>query len=99
MTPVRTFKIASVITTNAAGLILALRWMTRSAAEWNLMDETYRQAQARRGSLCVYIPLGDTIREIAFDGWLHGSQALHALLICALLVYFSATSFQKGNEQ
>ena len=34
--------------------------------------------------------------------WLHGAQALHlapALLVAALLVYFSATWFQKGNER
>jgi hypothetical protein len=102
MTPVRGFKIAWVITTNAAGLILALRWMTPSAAGWNRIDEMYRQAEARHELLCVYTPLGDTIRGTAFDGWLHGSQALLvalALLVAALLVYFSATWFQKGNER
>ena len=102
MTPVRAFKIASVNTTNVAGLILALRWMTPSPADWNRIDEMYRRAEARHEFLCVYTPLGDTIRGTAFDGWLHGSQALHvavALLIAALLVYFSATWFQKGNER
>jgi hypothetical protein len=100
MTPVRAFKIASVSTTNVAGLILALRWMTPSAADWNRIDEMYRRAEARHEFLCVYTPLGDTIRGTAFDGWLHGSQALHvavALLIVGLLVYFSATWFQKGE--
>jgi hypothetical protein len=99
MTPVRAFKIASVSTTNAAGLILALRWMTPSAAGWNRIDEMYRQAEARHEFLCVYVPLGDTIRGTAFDGWLHGSQALHvvlALLVAALLVYFSATGSKRG---
>jgi hypothetical protein len=99
MTPVRAFKIASVNTTNVAGLILALRWMTPSAADWNRIDEMYRRAEARHEFLCVYTPLADTIRGTAFDGWLHGSQALHvavALLIAALLVYFSATWFQRG---
>jgi hypothetical protein len=101
MTPVRAFKIASVIATNAAGLILALRWMTPSAAGWRQIDEMYREAEARREFLCVYTPLGDTIRGTAFDGWLHGLQALHvavALSVAALLVYFVATWFQKGNE-
>jgi hypothetical protein len=102
MTPVRAVKIASVITTNAAGLILALRWMTPSAAGWRQIDEMYRQAEARHEFLCVYTPLGDTIRGTALDGWLHGSQALHvavALLVAALLVDFGATWFQKGKER
>ena len=102
MTPLRAFKIASVITTNAAGLILALRWMTPSAAGWNRIDEMYLLAEARHEFQCVYTPLGDTIHGTAFDGWVHGSQALHvalALLAAALLVYFSATWFQKGNER
>jgi hypothetical protein len=101
MTPVRAFKIVSVITTNAAGLILALRWMTPSSAGWNRIDEMYHQAEALHEFLCVYTPLGDIIRGTTFDGWLHGSQAVHvalALLVAALLV-FSATWFQKGNER
>jgi hypothetical protein len=60
MTPVRAFKIASVSTTIAAGLILALRWMTPFVAGWNRIDEMCRQAQARHEFLCVYTPLGDT---------------------------------------
>jgi len=102
MTPVRALKIASLITTNAAGLILALRWMTPSAAGWNRIDEMYRLAEARHEFLCIYTPRADTIRGTAFDGWLHGSQTLHvalALLVAALPVYFSATWFQKGNER
>jgi hypothetical protein len=102
MTPVRAFKIASVSTTNAAGLILALRWMTPSATGWNRIDEMYRQAEARHEFLCVYTQLGDTIRGTAFDGWLHGSRALNvalALFVAALPVYFSATWFQEGNER
>jgi hypothetical protein len=59
MTPVRAFKIASVSTTIAAGLILALRWMTPAVAGWNRIDEMCRQAQARHEFLCVYTPLGD----------------------------------------
>lgn len=72
--------------------------MTPSAAGWRQIDDMYR-AEARHEFLCVYTPLGDTIRGTAFDGWLHGSQALHvpvALLVAALLVYFSATWFQRG---
>ena len=68
MTPARAFKIASVITTNAAGLILALRWMTPSAAGWNRIYEMYRQAEARHEFLCVYTPLGDTIGPRSMDG-------------------------------
>ena len=102
MTPVRAFKIASVSTTNAAGLILALRWMTPSAAGWKRIDEMYRQAEARHEFLCVYTPLGDTIRGTAFDGWLHGSQALQvvlALLVAALPVDSHVTWFQQRNER
>jgi hypothetical protein len=39
MTPVRAFKIASVIATSVAELILVLRWMTPSAVGWKRMDE------------------------------------------------------------
>lgn len=101
MTPVRAFKIVSVIATNAAGLILTVRWMIASAAGWRQIDEMYRQAEARHEFLCVYTPLGDTIRGTVLDGWLHRPQALHvavALLVAALLVDFVATWFQKGNE-
>ena len=94
MTPVRAFKIASVSTTNSAGLTLALRWMTPSAAGWNRIDEMYRQAETRHEFLCVYTPLADTIRGTAFDGWLHGSRVPGP---AARL--FQPPGFQQRNER
>src|SRR5438128_4214156 len=93
MKHIQAVRVVSVLASNAAQLVLGLRWITPSPSQWAETDAQYPYAEAHHEFICSWTPLAD-IRGTNFDTWLRAPMTLRAaveVLIVSLLIYLCAT--------